>query len=57
MKAGTYRPGATSRMTLNELADVWEAQKTRDGMRTLSDARSCYDNHGSTTTQGATSSF
>jgi len=46
VKAGTYdhgRPRPT--MTLDELARRWEAEKEREGMRSLGDAMGCYRNH------------
>ncbi len=46
VKAGTYRPEAPgARMTLDELATRWAAEKAADGMRSLSDAEACYRNH------------
>lgn len=43
--AGTYRPGASARMTLDELADLWVAQKTREGMRSLENDERRYRLH------------
>lgn len=46
VKAGTYAHGGPSaRMLLDELADRWVAEKTREGMRSLKDAEGCYRNH------------
>lgn len=46
VKAGTYvHGGPNPRMLMDELADYWTAEKEREGMRSLDDARACYDNH------------